>query len=231
MIELLVTAQGLSVHHAMYAVVMTDARERVQVMSGSAHPPTYVAADAVWGMYDEGGTPAQHDVEKWLKAVYGQSAGALLPMRRVNVVDAGDGIAITAPERGAAKLTIRPSDGGRLQEFSWAGVADFTVDGIVNVDDLIAFLDAWGSGRGDFDGDGAATGMDVAVYVTIWQNGGRPICQADVNRDGAVDAFDLLLYLDWWNAVDSRADMGGVSPGVIDVLDLSSFIGVWLDGC
>src|SRR5690606_8042341 len=98
----------------------------------------------------------------------------------------------------------------------WAGPADYSVDGVINMDDLTAFLNAWMAGAGDFDGDGESTGMDLTEYLAWWQNGGQPVCQADLNRDGAVDVFDLLMYLDWFHTSDSRADLQGVSPGSVD---------------
>lgn len=229
MIELLVTAQGLSVHQAMYAVALTEAKDRVQVVEGAAHPPTYVAADAAWGLYEVGHT-AGRGMDEWLRAVYGEGSSTLLPLRRVNVVNAGEGITLALPRAGVVKLRIRPADGGAMQEFDWAGPADYSVDGLVDIDDLLAFLDAWQSGGADFDGDGESTIMDLLDYMAVWQSGDLE-CVADANGDGVVDVFDLLAYLEWWHMGDPRAEIAGVSPDVVDIFDLLAFMNAWFEGC
>lgn len=47
-------------------------------------------------------------------------------------------------------------------------------------------------------------------------------CRADVNDDGRFNAQDIILYLEWYNAGDLRADFAP-PEGVIDVFDLVQF--------
>ena len=47
-------------------------------------------------------------------------------------------------------------------------------------------------------------------------------CRADVNEDGIINGADLLLFLEWYNSGDSRADFAD-EQGVIDVFDLLQF--------
>lgn len=51
--------------------------------------------------------------------------------------------------------------------------ADFNGDGSVNTLDVLAFLNAWGSGdpRGDFNGDGSINTIDVLAFLNAWSAG------------------------------------------------------------
>ncbi len=52
-------------------------------------------------------------------------------------------------------------------------VADFNGDGVVNTQDVLAFLNAWTSGDGsaDINGDGQVNTLDVLSYLNHWSNG------------------------------------------------------------
>jgi hypothetical protein len=52
-------------------------------------------------------------------------------------------------------------------------VADFNGDGLANTLDVLAFLNAWGSGdpRGDFNGDGSINTLDVLAFLNAWSAG------------------------------------------------------------
>lgn len=47
-------------------------------------------------------------------------------------------------------------------------------------------------------------------------------CRADVNEDGLFNAQDIIVYLEWYNSGDLRADFAQ-PEGVIDVFDLVQF--------
>jgi len=51
--------------------------------------------------------------------------------------------------------------------------ADFNGDGVVDTRDVIAFLDAWGTGSGaaDFDGNGVIDSRDVIAFLNAWAAG------------------------------------------------------------
>ena len=51
--------------------------------------------------------------------------------------------------------------------------ADFNGDGSVNTLDVLAFLNAWGSGdpRGDYNGDGSINTLDVLAFLNAWSAG------------------------------------------------------------
>jgi hypothetical protein len=52
-------------------------------------------------------------------------------------------------------------------------VADFNGDGVVNTQDVLAFLNAWSAGDGsaDINGDGQVNTLDVLSYLNHWSNG------------------------------------------------------------
>jgi hypothetical protein len=51
--------------------------------------------------------------------------------------------------------------------------SDFTGDGAVDGDDVIAFFEAWDSGaiEGDVTGDGSTDGDDVIFFFGHWDSG------------------------------------------------------------
>lgn len=52
-------------------------------------------------------------------------------------------------------------------------VADFNGDGIVNTQDVLAFLNAWNAGdsSADINGDGSVNTQDVLAYLNLWNAG------------------------------------------------------------
>ncbi len=72
--------------------------------------------------------------------------------------------------------------------------------------------------RADFD-DGTR-GM-FSVFI--------PVCRADMNRDGVVDADDFFLYLQLFAAGDARADMN--QDGVINADDFFEYLDLFAAGC
>ncbi len=52
-------------------------------------------------------------------------------------------------------------------------IADFNGDGIVNTQDVLAFLNAWNSGdpRADINGDGVVNTQDVLLFLNLWNAG------------------------------------------------------------
>jgi hypothetical protein len=47
-------------------------------------------------------------------------------------------------------------------------IADWTVDGIVNVPDIFAFLSDWFGGNADVNGDGVTTVPDIFAFLSLW---------------------------------------------------------------
>jgi hypothetical protein len=46
--------------------------------------------------------------------------------------------------------------------------ADFNGDGQVDITDLLAFLDGWGTADADIDGDGDGDIEDLLVLISAW---------------------------------------------------------------
>jgi pimeloyl-ACP methyl ester carboxylesterase len=92
-----------------------------------------------------------------------------------------------------------------------ASVAAVSPDGLVTAIGLgDTFVTAWNGGFS----------ADVAIYVT-----GLP-CPADLNSDGSVDIFDLLILLGAWGQCGAcAADLN--FDGVVDVFDLLALQGAW----
>ncbi len=81
----------------------------------------------------------------------------------VKLVPGGYELWMSCMSRGIAVLAVQT--GGCA--------ADFNGDGSVNTLDVLAFLNAWGSGdpRGDFNGDGAVNTLDVLAFLNAWSIG------------------------------------------------------------
>lgn len=56
-----------------------------------------------------------------------------------------------------------------------------------------------------------------------------PACPADLNGDGALDVFDVFVFLDLFNAGNASADL--VPDGVLDVFDVFAYLDAFGSGC
>ncbi len=54
-------------------------------------------------------------------------------------------------------------------------------------------------------------------------------CAADLNGDGALDIFDVFLFIELFNEGDLRADF--FVDKIIDIFDVHAFIEVFVNGC
>ncbi len=73
-------------------------------------------------------------------------------------------------------------------------------------------------------GDPDAPALPVRVLASI-----GPVCIADMNGDGVVDADDFFLFLSLFAAGDSRADIN--ADGIIDADDFFAFLTEFAAGC
>ncbi|MCA9275531.1 MAG: hypothetical protein KDA29_05855 [Phycisphaerales bacterium] len=76
---------------------------------------------------------------------------------------------------------------------------------------------AWGENIGWINLD------DDTVYV------GLESCPADLNNDGALDFFDVSVFLSAYNTMNPIADLTG--DGVFNFFDVSAFLGLYSAGC
>ena len=85
------------------------------------------------------------------------------------------------------------------------------------------FQDRIGQAAGLSQGD--RIGLSNLYGVPVLPDGEGPApdpCRADVNGDGTIDAVDVALFLELFNAGDPRADFAD-PEGVIDIFDLVQF--------
>ena len=99
-----------------------------------------------------------------------------------------------------------------------AGTTDFDVDGDVDTDDVVVWLENFGTdgdatiSTGDADGDGDTDGRDLLAWQRQ-RGGGLPLA-ADFNGDDSVDHADLTQWQgDFGQTGDSDADGDGDSDG------------------
>ena len=98
---------------------------------------------------------------------------------------------------------------------------DLNGDGLIDLDDL----DLMRATPGDLDGDGLANAADIDLLA---RHVLPTACPADFNRDGGIDADDVLAFFDVWDVGESRADVnrdGGVDGG-----DVAVFFQYWEAG-
>jgi hypothetical protein len=223
MIELVVSMQGLLILNGMHAQTMTPAAKPLTVITGTAHPPTFVTPNGGFGYFDEGDYPPTEPTESWVEGVFGMPSAALLPRRRVNVVDRGSGIAIQV-HGTVVELEIRSSDGTRVERRRWAGSADFDVNGAVQQADMDAFMDDFeaGDSAADFNRDGRITDADRTAFEAAWEQGGPAPCSSDLTLDGQIDITDLLAYLDSWFDQELESDLAEPA-GEVDIEDLLAY--------
>jgi hypothetical protein len=106
---------------------------------------------------------------------------------------------------------------------------DVNLDGVVDGADL-AIINAnlglpGGWARGDMDGDGMVTTVDLDIAMGIF----NLCCPADWNNDGVVDFNDLLAYFNDYNAGSPRADLNG--DGVVDFNDFLQYLNYYNTPC
>lgn len=79
----------------------------------------------------------------------------------------------------------------------------------------------------DLDGDHDPDVVGRGRLQAFWFE--NLLCVADFNRDGLVDARDLLAFLNSWSAGEVRSDING--DGAIDTRDVLAFLNAWLARC
>ena len=55
------------------------------------------------------------------------------------------------------------------------------------------------------------------------------LCRPDLNRDGAVDSRDFVLFLNWFTSGDPEADYN--EDGAVDSRDFTAFLNDFVAGC
>lgn len=231
MIEFVVSMQGLLIQNGMHAETMTPATKPLQVIAGTAHPPTFVTTSGGFGFFDHGAYPPEAPDSSWIETVFGQPTGSLVPKRRVNVVDRGSGIRIQI-DRTVVELEVRSRDGTRVERRRWAGSGDFDVNGAVQQADVDAFMSAYNARqmKADFNRDGRISDSDRTAFMAAWEGGAPTPCAADLTLDGGIDTADLLMYLDQWFPRLLEADLAEPS-GSVDIDDLLEYLNRWFAGC
>jgi len=109
------------------------------------------------------------------------------------------------------------------------GVADFNQDGLINMVDADAFMQAYegAEGTGDCDRDGQIDLMEILLGAPDADSDFIPDdcvgCQADFNGDGHRDGVDLGILLAGWGTAAADATGDGVTDGV----DLGILLAGW----
>lgn len=98
-----------------------------------------------------------------------------------------------------------------------------------------------------YNGSGGGTGIDIASvglaevrYVRISARAGqkadidavavvRPACEADIDGNGVLDAFDFIAFQNLFVAGDGRADCDG--DGMLGFFDFLCFLNRFTEGC
>jgi hypothetical protein len=68
-----------------------------------------------------------------------------------------------------------------------------------------------------------------SAYLARWGEMGPPACSADCDGSGGLDLFDLLCFVNAFNADDPAADCDG--SGVLDLFDFLCFVNTFEEGC
>lgn len=84
-----------------------------------------------------------------------------------------------------------------------------------------------GWGWTDWRAVGTFTGPGSTAYKVVAVGGPRP-SPGDFDRDGAVNARDVLAFLGTWTARDPEADLNG--DGAVNTLDFRAFLSAWNEG-
>ena len=144
--------------------------------------------------------------------------------RSLMVMDDGRGPALYA----AGDLKVNGSAAGMgLARFDgqWWNLVDNSFDGNAHVllTDPVEAQSLYIGG--DFSRVGGFTGVRQSGVAHLV---GCPICPADWNRDGGVDAADVEAFFEAWEESVPRADIN--RDGSVDLQDVSSFFEVWEAG-
>jgi hypothetical protein len=125
--------------------------------------------DDIWGSCAINATVYHYDGSLWTPAGGPDIPGSEYVLRGwgLAAVGACEVWSVGAWSDGSLQRTLAE----RLTPGSCA--ADFNGDGQVNTLDVLAFLNAWGSGdpRGDFNGDGSINTLDVLSFLNAWSIG------------------------------------------------------------
>jgi hypothetical protein len=78
-------------------------------------------------------------------------------------------------------------------------------------------------------GYGSHRGVGDRAFLVTGLPSVREICPPDMNTDGAIDMFDVQLFLGLYSEGDAEADF--VPDGTIDFFDLQSFLNQYASGC
>ncbi len=163
-----VDCHGLSVIDAPVAIVSIDAPHALDVTSGQVLCSLWLDRSERWGLLDRGVYPPDEIELTLFEEAHGAPPEQLLTRWRATIANEGFGITLNAqaPIRveartlgtNASKLVIR-----------WAGLADYNVDGVVDVSDSLDFMTAWFSGWADFNCDGSVDGLDIAAFMQVFE--------------------------------------------------------------
>jgi probable HAF family extracellular repeat protein len=111
---------------------------------------------------------------------------------------------------------------------------DIDGDGVVDTEDLLTLLAAWGDCPfdcpWDFNGDGVVDDLDADILVEHWGDCPDPPaeCPWDLNGDGTVNGLDLVLLAEHYGPCpfgDCPTDLDGDDD--TDSADLLTLLGNW----
>ena len=102
---------------------------------------------------------------------------------------------------------------------------DLTDDGMVDADDLVAWIALRGTDIGDFNWDGMLDEFDYYNFLDnvrtdlssftlpseLYQHG-------DFNFDGVTDFFDLVLFRDYYDAVNGEGAFASIPEPTVGAL-------------
>lgn len=119
------------------------------IVLAAASAPAAAQYSAAWYTADAGGGISTGDGYRLRCTIAQPDAGGPL---------LGDGYSLT---------------GGFWSQEPYGCVADFNRDRSLDTQDVLAFLNAWRSGRedGDINGDGLFDSRDIAVFLNLWVAG------------------------------------------------------------
>jgi len=120
--------------------------------------------------------------------------------------------------------------GGTSQASKNGNIADFDVNGQVDLDDFAVLAYAWmtpGPAREDLDGNGTVEIGDLVIFAEHWLGPVPPPIRQDLNGDGRVNLVDFArLQAAWLQTGENPADLTG--DGIVDAADLADLATSWL---